>query len=141
MKHFLLTFLAAALILTGVAGCTAENAPALSDATRAVCEPLRSLRTAAASLQNIDAETSVEQLRALRESTGKLGQAARRANTVFQNQSITDLVIRADESFSESVDSPNTQQSVGEATETVRASAAQVLAVLNQAYDSIQCAQ
>ncbi len=140
MKHFLLTFLAAALILTGVAGCTAENAPALSDATRAVCEPLRSLRTAAASLQNIDAETSVEQLRALRESTGKLVEAARRANTVFQNQSITDLVTAYD-SFSQSVDSLNTQQSVGEATETVRASAAQVLAALNQAYDSIQCAQ
>lgn len=140
MKHFLLTFLTALLILTGVAGCTAENAPALSDARRAVCEPLRSLRTAAASLQNIDAETSVEQLRALRESTGKLVEAARRANTVFQNQSITDMVTAYD-SFSQSVDDLSTQQSVGEATETVRASATQVLAALNQAYDSIPCAQ
>jgi phage I-like protein len=140
VKHFLLTFLTAILILTGVAGCTTENAPALNDAKRAVCEPLRSLRTAAASLQNIDAETSVEQLRALRESTGKLVEAARRANTVFQNQSITDMVTAYD-GFSQSVDDLSTQQSVGEATESVRASATQVLAALNQAYDSIPCAQ
>ena len=140
MKHFLLTLLAATLILTGIAGCTAENAPALSDAKRAVCEPLRSLRTAAASLQTIDANTSIEQLRALRESTGKLVEAARRANTVFQNQSITDMVTAYDD-FSQNVDTLNTQQSVGEATETLRASAAQVLTALDQAYNSVQCAQ
>lgn len=140
MKRFLIIFLTTTLIVTSVAGCTAQNAPNLNDARRAVCEPLRALRAAAANLQAIDANTSVEQLRALRESTGKLVEAARRANTVLQTQAITDMVTAYD-NFSQTVDSLNTQQSVGEATAVLRTSATQVLAALDQAYTSAQCAQ
>ena len=50
-------------------------------------------------------------------------------------------VLFAGMAAAQNVDTLNTQQSVGEATETLRASAAQVLTALDQAYNSVQCAQ
>jgi hypothetical protein len=140
MQHFVYRLAAIVLLLSIVTGCSTPNVPALSDGQRAVCESLNALRTSAVSLRDIDPNTSIEQLRGMRENVGNLVEAARRANTVLQNQSITEMVTAYD-GFSRTVDGLNTEQTVGEAAATLRTSADQVLAALEQAYIAAQCAQ
>lgn len=140
MQHFVYRLIAIALLLSIVAGCSSPNVPTLSDGQRAICESLNALRTSAANLGDIDPNTSIEQLRGMRESVGTLVEAARRANTVLQNQSITEMVT-AYEEFSRTVDGLNTEQTVGDAATALRASADKVIAALDQAYTAAQCAQ
>lgn len=140
MQHFVYRLAAIALLFSIAASCSAPNVPTLSDGQRAVCESLNALRTSAVSLSDIDPNTSIEQLRGMRESVGGLVEAARRANTVLQNQSITEMVT-AYEEFSRTVDGLNTEQTVGDAATALRASADKVIAALDQAYAAAQCAQ
>jgi uncharacterized protein YcfL len=140
MQHFIYRLVAIALLLSIAVGCSAPNVPTLNDGQRAVCESLNALRTSAVSLRDIDPNTSIEQLRGMRESVGNLVEAARRANTVLQNQSITEMVTAYD-GFSRTVDGLNTEQTAGDAATALRASADQVLAALEQAYTAAQCAQ
>lgn len=140
MQHFVHRLVAIALLLSIVAGCSAPNVPTLGDGQRAVCESLNALRTSVVNLSDIDPNTNVEQLRGMRENVGNLVEAARRANTVLQNQSITEMVT-AYEDFSRTVDGLNAEQTVGDAATALRASADQVIAALDQAYTAAQCAQ
>ena len=130
MKHFLYTLLVTAFLLGIVTGCSAQNAPTLTDGRRVLCNSLATLRTSATNLQAIDADTSVAQLRAMRENIGKLVEAARRANTVLQLQTITDMVDSYD-GFSRMVDSLNPEQNVGDAAAALNASSAQVLSLIH----------
>jgi hypothetical protein len=140
MKHFLYVLVVIVFLLGIVTGCSAQNAPTLTDGKNVLCNSLATLRTSATNLQAIDADTSVAQLRAMRENIGKLVEAARRANTVLQLQAITDMV-DSYEGFSRMVDSLNPEQNVGDAAAALNASSAKVLAALEQAYLSAQCAQ
>ncbi|HAJ36651.1 MAG TPA: hypothetical protein DCL15_13270 [Chloroflexi bacterium] len=76
----------------------------------------------------------------MRERMGGLVEAARRANTVLQNQSITEMVTAYD-TFSRTVDGLNAEQTVGDAATALRASADQVTTTLEQAYTAARCAQ
>jgi hypothetical protein len=136
-SHFLIAVLALALLLTG---CTTENAPTLTDARSAVCQALGSLREGAATLNEIDPETSVAQLKEMRANVGQLVEAARRANTVLQMQQITDMVNSFD-AFSRTVDGLGADQRVGSAAAGLQSSAAAVIAALDQAYQTAQCGQ
>ncbi|HHY56788.1 MAG TPA: hypothetical protein GYA08_15285 [Chloroflexi bacterium] len=140
MLYFLHRFVAIALLLSVVAGCATPNAPTLSDGQRAMCDALNALRSAAISLSDIKPDTTIEQLRGMRTSVGGLVEAARRANTVLQNQSITEMVTAYD-AFSRTVDGLNTEQTVGDAAAALRASADKVIAALEQAYTAARCAQ
>ncbi|HAJ38798.1 MAG TPA: hypothetical protein DCL15_24285, partial [Chloroflexi bacterium] len=70
MLYFLHRLMAIALLLSIAAGCTAPNAPSLSDGQHTMCDALGALRTAVASLSNIEPNTSIEQLRGMRERMG-----------------------------------------------------------------------
>lgn len=139
MKRFLTIFAATVLLVTSLAGCVAENVPSLGDGQRAVCEALGALRSGAANLSDITPETSVEQLRGVRDNVGRLIEAARRANTVLQMQSITDMVTSYD-AFSQAVDGIAGDQRVGDAAAALRASSGSVLSALEQALTAAQCA-
>lgn len=140
MLYFLHRFVAVVLLLSIAAGCAAPNAPPLSDGQRAMCDALGALRSAVASLSDIEPNTSIEQVRGMRERVGGLVEAARRANTVLQNQSITEMVAAYD-AFSRTVDGLNAEQTVGSAATTLRASAEKVNTTLEQAYTAARCAQ
>lgn len=145
MLYFVHRLVAIALLLSIAAGCAAPNAPSLNapslnDGQRVMCDALGALRTAVASLSNIEPDTSIEQLRGMRERVGGLVEAARRANTVLQNQSITEMVTAYD-TFSRTVDGLNAEQTVGDAATALRASADQVTTTLEQAYTAARCAQ
>ncbi len=131
-----LTFLF--LLLLG--GCSVETAPSSADARRALCQTLISLRESAAGLSQIDANTSVSQLRDMREGIGRWVEAARLANTVLQLQQITEMV-NAYDAFSRTVDSLNPDQRVGATAAGLQASSAQILTALNQAYSVARCGQ
>ncbi|MFN3335120.1 MAG: hypothetical protein ACK47M_21685, partial [Caldilinea sp.] len=133
MLYFLYRFVAIVLLLSIAAACAAPTAPTLGDGQRAMCDALSALRGAAADLSNIEPSTTITQLQGMRGSVGGLVEAARRANTVLQNQSITELVSAYD-AFSRTVDGLNTEQTVGEAATALRASADQVMATLEKAY-------
>jgi hypothetical protein len=140
MKQFL-HFLVVALFLTTVlAACNTESAPTLTDARRGVCQALDSLRGAVTTLNAIDPDTSVAQLKEMRENVGRLVEAARRANSVLQMQQITDMV-EAFDTFSRTVDGLNPDQRVGDATAGLQASSARIISALDQAYQTAQCAQ
>lgn len=140
MLYLLHRFVAIVLLLSIAAGCAAPTAPTLSDGQRAMCDVLGALRSAVASLSGIEPNTSIEQVQRMRERVGGLVEAARRANTVLQNQSITEMVTAYD-SFSRAVDGLNAEQRVGDAAATLRASADRVNAALEQAYTAARCAQ
>lgn len=140
MKLFVHLFVAFLFLTALLAGCNTESVPTLSDARGAVCQALGSLREAADALNEISPETSVAQLNEMRESVGKLVEAARRANTVLQMQQITDMVNSFD-TFSRSVDGLGADQRVGSAAAGLKSSAAAVISALDQAYQAAQCGQ
>lgn len=140
MLYFWHRLAAVVLLLSVAAGCAAPTAPTLSDGQRAMCDVLGALRSAVAGLSNIETNTSIAQVQGMRERVGGLVEAARRANTVLQNQSITEMVAAYD-AFSRTVDGLNAEQSVGNAATTLRASAEKVNTTLEQAYTAARCAQ
>ncbi len=137
IMHFSAVFL---FVFALLAGCSAENAPTLSDARGPVCQALGSLREAAVALNEIDPETSVAQVQQMSENVGRLVEAARRANTVLQMQQVTDMVNSFD-AFSRTVDGLETDARVGSAAAGLQASAATIISALDQAYQAAQCGQ
>ena len=140
MRQFRYFIVATLLLATLLTGCSAETAAPLTEARQGLCQALNSLRGAAVSLTEIDRETSVAQLLELRANVARLVEAARAANTVLQNQQITDMVNSFQE-FSRTVDDLNPDQRVGDAAVGLQASAQQVVTALDQAYQALQCAQ
>ena len=74
------------------AGCNLEQAPTLGDAKQAVCQSLVALREGTTRLTAISPDTTVAELRNVRNNLNTLVEAARTANTVMQSQAITDIV-------------------------------------------------
>jgi len=141
VKRFWQTGIILALLVPLIlSGCSADNAPSSADARRTLCQTLNSLREAASGLSQIDANTSVSQLREMREGVGRWIEAARLANAVLQLQQITEMV-NAFDSFSRAVDSLNPDVRVGAAAAGLQASSAQILTAFNQAYRVAQCSQ
>ncbi|GIV75020.1 hypothetical protein [Caldilinea sp.] len=141
MKRFWQTGVVLALLVPLIlSGCSADNAPSSAEARRTLCQTLNSLREATSGLSQIDANTSVSQLRDMRERVGRWVEAARLANTVLQLQQITEMV-NAFDSFSRAVDTLNPDVRVGAATAGLQASSAQILTAFNQAYRVAQCSQ
>lgn len=139
MKQFL-HFTIISLFLMLLAGCSVQSVAPLTETRQGVCQALNSLRSAAAGLTEIDRETSVRQLQEMRENTARLVEAARAANTVLQNQQITEMV-NAFEEFSRIVNGLNPDQRVGDTAVGLQASARQVTSALDQAHQTLQCAQ
>jgi len=130
----------ALLVSLILSGCSAGNAPSSAEARRILCQTLNSLREATSGLSQIDANTSVSQLREMREGASRWVEAARLANTVLQLQQITEMV-NAFDSFSRAVDTLNPDVRVGAAAAGLQASSAQILTAFDQAYRVAQCSQ
>lgn len=140
MKRFLHVLIVMLFLTVLLAGCGAQTTAPLTEARQGVCQALNSLRTAAVSLTDIDRETSVAQLQEVRANVARLIEAARAANTVLQNQQITEMV-NSFEEFSRTVDGLNPDQRVGDAAASLQASSGQVVSALDQAYQALGCAQ
>src|SRR5690606_35269900 len=139
MKRFLILLLLLCLPLL-TAGCNLEQAPTLGDAKQAVCQSLVALREGTTRLTTISPDTTVAELRNVRNNLNTLVEAARTANTVMQSQAITDMV-DAYGNFSRTLDGLNPDQRVGDAASSLQTYAANIVSALNQAYDSLACAQ
>ncbi|MFN3335586.1 MAG: hypothetical protein ACK47M_24070 [Caldilinea sp.] len=138
MKQFL-HFTIVLLFVMLLAGCNVQTVAPMAEARQGVCQALNSLRSAAAGLIEIDRETSVAQLQEMRRNVARLVEAARAANTVLQNQQITEMV-NAFEEFSRTVDGLTPDQRVGDAAVGLQTSARQVVSALDQAHQTLQCA-
>ncbi len=139
MKRFLILMLLLCLPLLA-AGCNLEQAPTLGDAKQAVCQSLVALREGTTRLTTISPDTTVAELRNVRNNLNTLVEAARTANTVMQSQAITDMV-DAYGNFSRTLDGLNPDQRVGDAAASLQTYSANIVSALNQAYDSLACAQ
>jgi hypothetical protein len=140
MKQFLHFMIVSLFLTTLLAGCNVQTVAPLTEARQGVCQALNSLRSAAVGLTEIDRETGVTQLQEMRGNVARLVEAARAANTVLQNQQITEMV-NAFEEFSRTVDGLNPDQRVGDAAAGLQASAGQIVSTLDQAHQALQCAQ
>lgn len=141
MKQFWRAGLVLALLIALILnGCSVDNAPSSTEVRRTLCQTLNSLREVASGLSQIDANTSVSQLREMRKGVGRWVEAARLANTVLQLQQVTEMV-NAFDSFSRTVDSLNPDLRVGAAAAGLQASSAQIVSALNRAYRVAQCSQ
>lgn len=139
MKRFpILLFLLCLPLLA--AGCNLEQAPALGDARQAVCQSLVALREGTTRLATVNPDTTVEELRNMRNNLNTLVEAARTANVVLQSQAITDMV-DAYGNFSRTLDGLNPDQQVGDAAAALQGSTNTIVQALNQAYSSLSCAQ
>lgn len=139
MKRFLILMLLLCLPLLA-AGCNLEQAPTLGDAKQAVCQSLVALREGTTRLTTISPDTTVAELRNVRNNLNTLVEAARTANTVMQSQAITDMV-DAYGNFSRTLDGLNPDQRVGDAAASLQTYSVNIVSALNQAYDSLACAQ
>jgi len=139
MKRFLILMLLLCLPLLA-AGCNLEQAPTLGDAKQAVCQSLSALRDGSTQLATISPDTTVAELRGVRNNLNTLVEAARTANTVMQSQAITDMV-EAYGNFSRTLDGLNPDQRVGDAATALQGSATNIVAALDRAYSSLSCAQ
>ena len=139
MKHFLILLLLLCLPLL-TAGCNPEQAPTLGDAKQAVCQSLVALREGTTRLTTISPDTTVAELRNVRNNLNTLVEAARTANTVMQSQAITDMV-DAYGNFSRTLDGLNPDQRVGDAAASLQTYSANIVSALNRGYDSLACAQ
>lgn len=139
MKRFLILMLLLCLPLLA-AGCNLEQAPTLGDAKQAVCQSLVALREGTTRLTTISPDTTVAELRNVRNNLNTLVEAARTANTVMQSQAITDMV-DAYGNFSRTLDGLNPDQRVGDAAASLQTYSTNIVSALNRAYDSLSCAQ
>lgn len=139
MKRFLLLLLLLCLPLLA-AGCNLEQTPSLGDAKQAVCQSLVALSEGTTRLATISPDTTVAELRNVRNNLNTLVEAARTANTVMQSQAITDMV-DAYGNFSRTLDGLNPDQRVGDAAGSLQTYSTNIVSALNQAYDSLSCAQ
>ncbi len=141
MKRFQYSVLILTLLLSVLlSACSLEQAPTLADGKRAVCQSLDALRQATTNLSTISPDTTVAEVREIRNNLNTLVEAARSANTVMQSQAITDMV-EAYGNFSRTLDGLNPDQRVGDAATALSSSAANIVAALDRAYSSLSCAQ
>ncbi len=140
MKRFRYLMLLLVLLSVLLSGCSLEQAPTLADGKRAVCQSLDALRQATTNLSAISPDTTVAEVREIRNNLNTLVEAARTANSVMQSQAITDMVA-AYATFSSTLDGLNPDQRVGDAATVLQSSSANIVAALDRAYSSLSCAQ
>lgn len=126
------------LLLSACGGAAPSLGGAESNAQTALCQPLAAVRTATAKLSDINAETSLNDIKSAKEGVDKLVEALRAANGVLQRPAINDLLTQYD-SFSAQLAGLTSQEQLGPALDNLRASVSGVNAALDQANSTLGC--
>lgn len=130
--------MAGVLLLLSACGGAPSLGGGDSNAQTVLCQPLAAVRTATAKLSDINAETSLNDIKSAKEGVDKLVEALRAANGVLQRPAINDLLTQYD-SFSAQVAGLTSQEQIGPAVDNLRASVSAVNAALDQANSTLGC--
>jgi t-SNARE complex subunit (syntaxin) len=132
----------AILALFLCASCTqAGDQPRLPNAGEAqaiVCQATAGLAAAAQGLSALNEQTSVQELQARKAGIDRAVEAMKRANSVFNDARVADLVVNY-ENLSRTLDQAIASQNVAQAAGAVRTAAANVDAALASALDALGC--
>lgn len=124
------------------AACTQPGSepalPTAGEAQAIVCQATAGLADAAQGLSALDEQTSVQELQARKAGIDRAVEALKRANSVFNDARVTDLVARY-ETLSRTLDQAIASQNVVQAAGAVRSAAANVDAALASALDALGC--
>jgi hypothetical protein len=113
--------------------------PSADEARRAVCQSLAAINSGVGLLANIDATTTVNDIKAVRAQVDTWVQAAKAANQVLNQPNIADMTSAYDNLALQISRLPDGAALSESATTNIRAGVGAVQSALNQARASLTC--
>lgn len=144
LTKFALIVPAALIVLASLTGCgTAElptmpALPSAADAQKMVCDSLTSVASGVDKLANVNASTTVADLKSLKAQVDTAVAAIKAANQVLNQANITELTTSYD-SLTATINGMPDNAAVGETAARVQAGAIAVRNALNQARTALTC--
>jgi hypothetical protein len=117
---------------------TLPTLPTAGEAQAIVCQAVAGLGDAVRGLSTVNEQTGIQDLVARKAAVDRAVEAFKRANSVFNDPRVADLVTSY-ESLSRTLDQAAASQNVAQAAGAVRAAAANVDAALARALDALDC--
>jgi hypothetical protein len=147
LRKFVLVLPALLLVLLTLGGCDGAQAPGLpdipnlpsaADAQKAVCDSLTAITAGVDRLANVNAATTVAELKALKAPVDTAVAAIKAANQVLNQPNITELTTEYD-GLTATIDDLPDNAAVGDTAAAVQVGAAAVRDALRQARTALTC--
>jgi uncharacterized phage infection (PIP) family protein YhgE len=132
------------LVIVSLGGCGAEQLPAVpalpsaADAQKAVCDSLRAITSGVDQLANVNATTTVAELKSLKAPVDTAVAAIKAANQVLNQANITEMTTAYD-NLTTTINQMPDNAAVGEMAASVQAGAVTVRTALGQARTALTC--
>ena len=128
----------ALLVLAACGGAAPSLGGAEGGAQAALCQSVAAVRAATVQLSDINATTSLNDVKAAKAQVDTLVEALRAANGILQRPAINDMLTQYD-SFSAQLNAVSTQESLAPAVEGLRQNMTAVNTALDQAKTTLGC--
>ena len=128
----------ALLVLAACGGAAPSLGGAEGGAHAALCQAVAAVRAATVQLSDINATTSLNDVKAAKAQVDTLVEALRAANGILQRPAINELLTQYD-SFSAQLNAVSTQEALAPAVEGLRQTLSAVNAALDQAKTTLVC--
>lgn len=144
VTRFALVLSAALLVLMSLGGCSGVPSPSVpalpsaADAQNAICTSLVAITSGVDQLANINPNTTVADLKALKAPVDNAVAAIKAANQVLNRPNITDLTTQYD-NLSATINGLSDNATVGETAAAVQSGAVAVRDALTQARTALSC--
>ncbi len=132
------------LVLVSLGGCSGAPSPSVpalpsaADAQKAICTSLAAVNVGVDKLANINPDTTVTDLKALKAPVDNAVAALKAANQVLNRPNITDLTTQYD-SLSATISGLSDNATVGDTAAAVQSGAVTVRDALTQARTALAC--
>ena len=128
----------ALLLLAACGGAAPSIGGAEGGAQAALCQSMAAVRAATVQLSDINAETSLNDVKAAKAKVDTLVEALRAANGVLQRPAINDMLTQYD-AFSAQLNTVSSQEALAPAVEGLRQNMTAVNTALDQAKTTLGC--
>ncbi len=128
----------ALLVLAACGGAAPSLGGAEGGAQAALCQSVAAVRAATVQLSDINATTSLNDVKAAKAQVDTLVEALRAANGILQRPAINDMLTQYD-SFSAQLNAVSTQEALAPAVEGLRQNMTAVNTALDQAKTTLGC--
>jgi hypothetical protein len=144
LRKFALLLPALLLVVAALGGCSTPQLPAVpalpsaADAQKAVCDSLTAITSSVDGLANVNAATSVADLKSLKAPVDSAVAAIKAANQVLNQANITEMTTAYD-NLTTTINQMPENAAVGEMAANVQAGAVTVRTALGQARTALTC--
>ena len=137
-RVFWAVIMTVALLLAACGGAAPSIGGVEGGPQAVLCQSVAAVRTATVQLSDINATTSLNDIKAAKAKVDTLVEALRAANGVLQRPAITDMLTQYD-SFSAQLNAVSTQEALAPAVEGLRQNMTAVNTALDQAKTTLGC--